>query len=64
MRYARHHRVEREMLDHFWAVIQAMDSGYREWMRSEHDRHQRFAKMQAPKGNRSRAPRSSVPARR
>lgn len=47
--------LEPAMLDPFWRVITACDTGFLEWMKSEHDRYVRNTKSVSGKklGNRS-----------
>lgn len=44
--------LEECMLDHFWRIISAMDAGFLNWQKSEHDRHVRAhaPKKRASKG--------------
>lgn len=55
MRYASFRGVEGSMLRAFWKVISAMDDGFREWQRGEHDRHVRMNQPKAKPGQRTRS---------
>tara|TARA_R110000851_G_scaffold268071_2_gene420695 strand:+ start:23404 stop:23577 length:174 start_codon:yes stop_codon:yes gene_type:complete len=47
--FGAYHGLEEPMLSAFWKYVQAMDNGYLEFQKHEHDRHQRYAKKKNPK---------------
>lgn len=55
MQFGAHHGLREPLLSHLWTIINAMDDGYREYMKNEHDRHARYARKKKPAAP-SRAP--------
>jgi len=52
------HGLEEPMLSAFWRYVSAMDTGYLEFMKHEHDRHVRYSKKKSKKSAKARYDRS------